>query len=105
MITENEGWSAKILTEEHNVDNQAEVERILSEHPKEEHSTVIKMERLLGQLAPLRSLGDFRYKWSKDIMKNLVVPLFGETVMPPNYHTPPYLTAKPEVHYHHLTPR
>lgn len=94
-----------MMTVEHNADNRTEVERILSEHPSNERSTVIKMERLLGQLAPLRSLGDFRYKWSKDVMKKVVVPFLGETAIPPNYHTPPYLTANPEVRYHRLTPR
>lgn len=102
---ENDGWSAKMMTIEHNADNRTEVERILSEHPPNERSTVIKMERLLGQLAPLRSLGDFRYKWSKNIMKKVMVPFLGETAIPPNYHTPPYLTANPDVRYHRLTPR
>ncbi|EFN81891.1 pyruvate dehydrogenase [acetyl-transferring]-phosphatase 1, mitochondrial [Harpegnathos saltator] len=105
VLSENDGWLAKMMTTEHNIDNRAEVERILSEHPSSEKSTVIKMERLLGQLAPLRSLGDFRYKWDKDVMKRAVVPYLGETSIPPNYHTPPYLTANPEVKYHRLTPR
>lgn len=104
VLSENEGWSAKTMTVEHNADNRAEVERVLSEHPSSERSTVIKMERLLGQLAPLRSLGDFRYKWSKEIMKR-IVPFFGKAAIPPNYHTPPYLTASPDVRYHRLTPR
>ncbi|XP_003396274.1 pyruvate dehydrogenase [acetyl-transferring]-phosphatase 1, mitochondrial [Bombus affinis] len=105
ILSENNDWSAKLMTVEHNTDNRAEVERILSEHPLNEKSTVIKLERLLGQLAPLRSLGDFRYKWSKQILEKVVVPHFGETAIPPNYYTPPYLTAKPEVRYHRLTPR
>ncbi|XP_060833042.1 pyruvate dehydrogenase [acetyl-transferring]-phosphatase 1, mitochondrial [Bombus pascuorum] len=105
ILSENDDWSAKLMTVEHNTDNRAEVERILSEHPSNEKSTAIKLERLLGQLAPLRSLGDFRYKWSKEILEKVVVPYFGETAIPPNYYTPPYLTAKPEVRYHRLTPR
>lgn len=92
------------MTVQHNIDNQAEVERILSEHPPAEKSTVIKMERLLGQLAPLRALGDFRYKWSKELMNEVVIPYLGEAAVPPNYHTPPYLTARPDVIYHRLKP-
>lgn len=61
LILDNKKWTAKVLTSEHNADNRSEVERIYNEHPPNERSTVIKMERLLGQLAPLRSLGDFRY--------------------------------------------
>lgn len=90
---------------QHNADNRNEVERILSEHPLNENKTVIKMERLLGQLAPLRALGDFRYKWSKEVLNSIVVPYFGDTAIPPNYHTPPYLTAQPQVTYHKLTPK
>lgn len=60
VLTETNSWSAKKLTLEHNSYNQDEVDRILKEHPYSESSTVIRMERLLGQLAPLRSLGDFR---------------------------------------------
>ncbi|XP_011299583.1 pyruvate dehydrogenase [acetyl-transferring]-phosphatase 1, mitochondrial [Fopius arisanus] len=105
VYSEDEGWSAKLLTVEHNTDNREEVERILSEHPENESRTVIKMDRLLGQLAPLRALGDFRYKWSKELMKKIVVPYYGDGAVPPNYHTPPYLTAKPQVMYHRLTPK
>lgn len=105
MLSESNSWLAKKLTLEHNTYNQAEVERILKEHPYNESTTVIRMERLLGQLAPLRSLGDFRYKWSKELMENVVSKHLGTHMVPPNYHTPPYLTAKPEVTYHKLTAR
>lgn len=104
-MSESNSWVARQLTIEHNTYNQAEVERIMREHPYNESTTVIRMERLLGQLAPLRSLGDFRYKWSKEIMENVVSKHLGTHMVPPNYHTPPYLTAKPEVTYHKLTPR
>lgn len=104
-FAEDEGWSAKLMSVEHNTDNREEVLRILAEHPESESRTVIKMDRLLGQLAPLRALGDFRYKWSKDLMMKTVVPYYGEGAVPSNYHTPPYLTAKPQVMYHRLTPK
>lgn len=38
-------------------------------------------------------------------MQNVVLKHFGEQMVPPNYYTPPYLTGKPEVIYHRLTPR
>lgn len=103
--SEDEGWSAKMMSVEHNSDNRKEVDRIWSEHPVSEKKSVIRMERLLGELAPLRAFGDFRYKWSKEIISNTVVPYFGESAIPQYYHTPPYLTAKPEVIYHRLTPK
>ncbi|RZC41139.1 PP2C domain containing protein [Asbolus verrucosus] len=104
-LSETNSWVVKKLTQEHNSYNQTEIERIIKEHPYNESSTVIKMERLLGQLAPLRALGDFRYKWSKEIMYSVVAKYFGENAIPPHYHTPPYLTATPEVTHHRLTPR
>ncbi|CAH1968188.1 unnamed protein product [Acanthoscelides obtectus] len=103
-LSETNNWIAKKLTEDHNSYNQAEVDRIIKEHPQNESNSVIKMDRLLGQLAPLRSMGDFRFKWSKEIMNDVVVKHFGDHVVPPHYHTPPYLSAKPDVIYHRLTP-
>lgn len=98
-------WLPKKLSAEHNTDNVAEVRRVLDEHPPSERDTVIKVERLFGQLIPLRALGDYRYKWSREILDKLVVPHYGEHVIPPNYLTPPYLTAQPEVQHHVLTPK
>lgn len=91
------------LNTEHNTENRAEVKRILDEHPPNERETAIRMDRLLGQLAPLRALGDFRYKWSKEILQRFVVPQFGENVIPMHYNTPPYLTCRPDVTYRKLT--
>ena len=51
------------MTAEHNSDNAAEVKRILGEHPKEEDRDIIRGDRLLGILAPLRAFGDFKFKW------------------------------------------
>ncbi|KAL3284542.1 hypothetical protein HHI36_018700 [Cryptolaemus montrouzieri] len=104
-LSETNSWTVKKLTTEHNVDNAAEVERILGEHPPSERNTVIRTERLLGQLAPFRSMGDFRFKWSKQIMTQYVAKHFGPASIPQNYLTPPYLTARPDVFHHRLTPR
>lgn len=104
-INESGEWETKRLTNEHNSDNLAEVRRITGDHPLSERDTVIRGERLLGQLAPLRAFGDFRYKWPLDILKKYVVPYYGEHVIPPNYLTPPYLTAEPEISFHTITPR
>lgn len=105
VLTDVNTWTAKKLTTEHNTDNREEVQRILSEHPNNERDTIIKMERLLGQLAPLRALGDFKYKWNKRTLNSTVLPYYGETAIPPNYYTPPYLTARPDVTHHKLTPK
>lgn len=92
-------WKSTKLTNEHNSDNIQEIRRILSEHPITEKDTVIRSERLLGQLAPLRAMGDFKFKWSKDQLHQFDIP------SSPQYHTPPYLSALPEITHHTLTPK
>ena len=44
--------------------NDREVQRINSEHPLAEASTVLRNQRLLGCLSPLRAFGDCRFKLS-----------------------------------------
>lgn len=102
MNEENE-WIAKKITKEHNSENYDELKRIWNEHPDSERKTVIRRDRLLGELAPLRSLGDYRYKWPTETLASVAVPLIGQKAIPANYHTPPYLTAKPDIYYHRLT--
>lgn len=46
-----------------------------------------------------------RYKWSKELLQKYVVPHVGEQALAPNYFTPPYLTAQPDVIHYRLTPR
>lgn len=104
-INDSGDWETKRLTTEHSSENVNEVRRITSGHPLSERDTVIRQERLLGQLAPLRAFGDFRYKWPLKTLKEVVVPHYGEHAIPPHYHTPPYLTAEPEITCHTLTPR
>lgn len=78
--------------------NPSEVQRILNEHPTEEASTCLRNERLLGRLAPLRAFGDAKFKWSKKKQEKV---LTGRGLTPlsdtKEFHTPPYLTAEPEV--------
>lgn len=101
--SENGDWVARKLTNEHNADNIHEIRRITSEHPDSEKDSVIRSERLLGQLAPLRALGDFRFKWSKKILEEIVVPSYGPHSIPAHYNTPPYLSACPEIVHHTIT--
>lgn len=61
VLTEENTWLAKQLTEDHTVENIKEVNRIKQEHPPCEKDTVIRQNRLLGQLIPLRAFGDVRY--------------------------------------------
>lgn len=60
------------MVEEHNTDNLNELHRVISEHPSNEKDTVIKYERLLGQLAPLRAFGDLRLLTFKQIRNDIL---------------------------------
>jgi len=104
-LSETETWIANKLTLEHNSDNNKEVKRILSEHPESEHHHIIKGDRLLSILAPLRAFGDFKFKWDRETIETTLGAILGDHACPPNYKTPPYLTAQPDVSYHKLTPR
>ncbi|XP_062861148.1 pyruvate dehydrogenase [acetyl-transferring]-phosphatase 2, mitochondrial [Trichomycterus rosablanca] len=112
-VQESDGsWSALPLSQDHNAANAAEVERVCSQHPQSERQTVIMDDRLLGVLMPLRAFGDVRFKWSRELQQSVLEnggcdleALNLYQYAPPNYLTPPYLDAKPEVTYHRLRPQ
>ncbi|ELU02670.1 hypothetical protein CAPTEDRAFT_174406 [Capitella teleta] len=97
-------WCAIPLSVDHNPDNGQEVSRLKKAHPKSESGFIIKSNRLLSQLIPLRAFGDVRYKWRVQDLKILEAAC-GHTVIPMNYYTPPYLTVEPEIRFHRLGPR
>lgn len=108
---DNGAWSCLPLTCDHNAWNEAELSRLKREHPESEDRTLIVDDRLLGVLIPCRAFGDVQLKWSKELQRNVLERGFDTEALniyqftPPHYHTPPYLTAKPEVTYHRLRPQ
>ncbi|MCI4379574.1 hypothetical protein PGIGA_G00229780 [Pangasianodon gigas] len=112
-VQESDGsWSALPLSRDHNTINAAEVERVLSQHPASERQTVLVDDRLLGVLMPLRAFGDVRFKWSRELQQSVLEnggcdseALNLYQYAPPNYLTPPYLEATPEITYHRLRPQ
>ncbi|KAM8914489.1 pyruvate dehydrogenase [acetyl-transferring]-phosphatase 1, mitochondrial-like [Spinachia spinachia] len=98
-------WSALSLTNDHNAQNPDELQRILGEHPASERRTVVRHDRLLGLLLPFRAFGDVRFKWSAEMLGRVYEtrPEVRRT-LPPHYLTPPYLSARPEVALHRITP-
>lgn len=111
---EDGSWGALPLSQDHNSQNQAEVERIKAQHPLSERETVVTDDRLLGVLMPLRAFGDVRFKWSLELQQSILASLESGLDLdsfnlyhytPPNYLTPPYLDVTPEVTYHKLTPQ
>ncbi|KAJ3316801.1 hypothetical protein HDV06_002820 [Boothiomyces sp. JEL0866] len=98
---ESAGYQAIELSEDHTFSNTREYARMLNEHPGEDDTVVVR-GRVLGGLMPTRAIGDARYKWSIDVMR-VISPFIsrkGRTIIPPNYHSPPYVTAKPEVQHY-----
>ncbi|KAG9341363.1 hypothetical protein JZ751_019469 [Albula glossodonta] len=111
-VQEEDGsWSAVPLSHDHNALNGAELERVRTQHPQAERDTVVTDERLLGILMPLRAFGDVRFKWSRELQQSVLdsdcdlesLNIYQYT--PPNYLTPPYLEATPELTYHKLRPK
>ncbi|XP_037109243.1 pyruvate dehydrogenase [acetyl-transferring]-phosphatase 2, mitochondrial [Syngnathus acus] len=107
-------WTAVPLSQDHNCQNQAELERIRAQHPPSERQTVVTDDRILGVLMPSRAFGDVRFKWSHELQRSILASLESD-VHPdslnlyhytlPNYLTPPYLDATPEVTYHKVRPQ
>ncbi|XP_065704696.1 pyruvate dehydrogenase [acetyl-transferring]-phosphatase 2, mitochondrial [Patagioenas fasciata] len=101
-------WSTLPLTRDHNAFNEFEIRRLKREHPRSEEKTLFVNDRLLGILIPSRAFGDVQLKWSKELQHSVlenscdVEALNIYQYVPPSYHTPPYLTAEPEVTYHKL---
>ncbi|KAJ9049511.1 hypothetical protein DSO57_1023639 [Entomophthora muscae] len=104
-LQENGRWIAIPLSKDQTARNPKELSRILKEHPGEE-DTAIQRNRILGGLEPTRAFGDARYKWNIDVQQDIYPKFFPERKPPPkNLKTPPYVTAKPEVHFHKLDAR
>ncbi|XP_077301572.1 pyruvate dehydrogenase [acetyl-transferring]-phosphatase 1, mitochondrial-like [Arctopsyche grandis] len=98
-LNEEDEWEAIKLVYEHNADNAEEVEKIIGDHPPNERESVIRNRRLLGTLAPLRSIGDYQYKFSRKTLQELC----SDFEVSSHYQTPPYLSAKPDIQHHRLT--
>lgn len=96
-------WSPIVLSNDHNAYNNNELNRVKSAHPANESTTVIRQERLLGELAPLRAFGDARFKWKGEIQRDVLRQWDRHHIpLPRNFYTPPYLTATPEITHYNL---
>jgi len=111
MMTRDESdeWEIERLTTDHNGDNDDEVERVRREHVGEDECVLDR--RVLGALAPFRSLGDVPFKQPPEFSRRILYNLF------PGFHdtspweeflirnqTPPYISAIPEITHRRLGP-
>lgn len=100
-------WEAVPLSTDQNTDNAEEVARLRAEHPASEGTWILRNNRLLGALIPLRAFGDFRFKWPLAELRRLGALLgggAGRQLVLPHYQSPPYLTARPMVQRRRLRP-
>ncbi|RSL86935.1 hypothetical protein CEP51_002553 [Fusarium floridanum] len=89
-------YEADVLSKDQTGFNQDEVDRLDREHPGEKNDILnFDSGRLMG-LAITRAFGDHRWKWSHELLRTARDNFYG-TSPRPNYKTPPYLTARPEV--------
>lgn len=105
---ENGTWRAVRLSEDQTGQNQGELARMRREHPGEERQ-VIHRGRVLGALMPTRAFGDCRYKWPLEAQQDLFPLLLSRghryATTPAGYLTPPYVTARPVIVRHKLSPQ
>ncbi|KAJ2583816.1 [Pyruvate dehydrogenase [acetyl-transferring]]-phosphatase 1, mitochondrial [Coemansia sp. RSA 1836] len=101
----NGAWKAVRLSQDQTADNVNELARMAREHPGED--AVIHRGRVLGGLMPTRAFGDCRYKWPLEAQQDLFPVLLSRghryATTPPNYVTPPYVTARPVIVKHLLS--
>ncbi|KAG1818844.1 phosphatase 2C-like domain-containing protein [Suillus variegatus] len=97
-------WNASILSDNHNGSNPAEADRIKQQHPGE--SECIFDDRVLGNLAVTRAVGDHSFKlpriYAEKIFLNVEpgfrVPAAIESFIPRNL-SPPYVSNLASVRY------
>lgn len=88
-------WTTVALSDDQTPRNQAEKDRIISEHPNEPKLFDDKTGRMLG-LPLTRAFGDHRWKWPvEETTKGC--PKFYANPPRPNTLSPPYLTAEPVI--------
>ncbi|KAJ6511852.1 phosphatase 2C-like domain-containing protein [Mycena vulgaris] len=100
--------SPLFLSERHNCSNPAELERMHTEHPNEDHA-VMYGEAVLGCLRVTRALGDHQLKVPL-LMASRVMSYFYPGLLAPtdfenfSSYTPPYLFSTPAIRHHSVTP-
>ncbi|KAI8921733.1 phosphatase 2C-like domain-containing protein [Entophlyctis helioformis] len=107
-------WHAKPLSIDHQPDTPSELEALRRAHPGEEQTVAFRRSaghpmRVLGNMMPSRAFGDARFKWPLDTQQRMTALLSNLRLrhgwqIPQFCYTPPYITAKPDVVHHALTP-
>lgn len=94
--SETQEYKADCLSRDQTGFNRYEVKRIDAEHPGEKDKILDpRSGRLLG-MAVTRAFGDHRWKWTKQQIEDARDDFYGSSPRP-NYETPPYMSAEPEI--------
>lgn len=101
--------TATRLTAYHNGTDAKEVELIKAAHPGE-HATSVFNSRVLGAIAVTRALGDHEFKLPAIYIDKVFLRAREPGFASPSKvqrimlhsHTPPYLSAEPDVQHHHI---
>ncbi|KAJ7866043.1 phosphatase 2C-like domain-containing protein [Mycena olivaceomarginata] len=101
-------WTSLFLSERHNCDNPAEVERLRGEHPNEDH--LLKDDTLLDTIRVTRALGDHQLKaplcMATRLLSHFCPPrLEPQEILDFNSWTPPYMSSTPSIRHHDVLPR
>ena len=96
-------WVARQLSLDQTGGTPSEMQRLRKEHPGEE-KTVVSRGRILGNLEPSRAFGDFKYKLPWKTQEKIYDALDATVRLPPNFATPPYVTAEPLIQTIDTTP-
>ncbi|KZV66890.1 protein serine/threonine phosphatase 2C [Peniophora sp. CONT] len=96
-------WTASYVSDLHDGDNRAEIQRIQREHPGERE--VCKDQRVIGYLGPTRSLGDTWLKLDRVYSQRALLLLRSDWIVdrPETFisriHSPPYVSSTPDVRH------
>lgn len=90
-----EEWTAVPLSEDQTGFHPAEIKRLAAAHPGEKNVIDPKTGRVLGIMIS-RAFGDARWKWPLEVIQDAKEHYWDKDPRP-NYKSPPYLTAEPEV--------
>ncbi|KAG0174306.1 [Pyruvate dehydrogenase [acetyl-transferring]]-phosphatase 1, mitochondrial [Apophysomyces sp. BC1034] len=104
-------WSGRRLVEEQSPAHPAWRAHMIAQHPPEEADAIVKRNRIFGLIAVGGSFGDIMYKVPQQYQMKVLPFIPYETYstfaryhhrIVVNYHTPPYLSAKPLTSHHKL---
>ncbi|KAI9029917.1 phosphatase 2C-like domain-containing protein [Phycomyces nitens] len=107
-------WTGRRLVEEQSPAHPDWKAYMISQHPPNEADDIVKRKRIFGLIAVGGSFGDIMYKvpvpYQMKVLPFIPYDIYRTFAryhhrIVVHYHTPPYLSSKPLVSHHKLTPQ